>query len=181
MKHKVLTIIFIVILLTLFSGITYSIFHSSGNLNSNNRNVAKFIFNAESLERLEFPLIDLNPGDNEEYSFSVTNKNLDSISEVTVEYTIMVKTYHLVPFNIELYKVIENEENLVLTCDESYTRNEKNELICNSPTQEMVHDTEQIDNYKLQVNFPAESNDEVYADLVDYINLEIKSWQKMEE
>jgi hypothetical protein len=37
-----------------------------------------------------------------------------------------------------------------------------------------------LDNYKLKVTFPSQYNGEVYSDLVDYINIEIKSWQKTE-
>lgn len=173
-------IISIATFLTFFSGITYSIFHSEGTLNSNDRNIAKFIFNAESLDHLELPLVDLNPSDEKEYLFSVANKKEDKISEVTIEYVITIKTYHLVPLNINLYKISGEEEELILTCDESYSRNDENEIICNSATQQLLHDNEQLDNYKLRVSFPEEYNDEKYANLVDFINLEIKSWQKIE-
>ena len=33
------------------------------------------------------------------------------------------------------------------------------------------------DNYKLVIEFPEEFNDDSYTDLVDYIDIEIKSWQ----
>jgi hypothetical protein len=42
----------------------------------------------------------------------------------------------------------------------------------------MGHSSERLDNYKLKVKFSNEYNDEVYSNLTDYINLEIKSWQK---
>ena len=180
MKRKILTVLFILILLTLLSGITYSIFHSTAKLNSNDQSIAKFIFNAESKEELEFPLSDLEPGDTEEYLFSVSNSDLENISDVFIEYTMTIKTYHLLPVDIELYKVDEDEEKLILTCDESYTRNEENYLICNTQTQEMGYDEEQIDDYKLKIKFPSEYNDEIYSNLVDFISMEIKSWQKIE-
>jgi hypothetical protein len=159
------------------TGITYSFFHSNTTLNSNDQNIAKFVFNAESLDQLEIPLIDLNPGDSKEYAFSVSNNNSGIVSNVTIEYQMTIKTFHLVPLVIQLYK-LNGEEELVLTCDETYTRSLENELICNTPIQEMGHDSELSDNYKLKVEFPNEYNDEVYSNLVDYIDIEIKSWQK---
>ena len=33
------------------------------------------------------------------------------------------------------------------------------------------------DNYRLEVEFPSKFNSEVYTDLVDFIDIEIKSWQ----
>ena len=38
---------------------------------------------------------------------------------------------------------------------------------------------ESKNNYKLRISFPEEYNDEIYSNLVDYIDIEIKSWQKV--
>ena len=66
-----------------------------------------------------------------------------------------------------------------MSCDESYSRNENNELVCNSPIQELSHDDENMDNYKLRVTFDGLYNDESFSNLIDYINIEIKSYQKV--
>ncbi len=181
MKKKILTIMFIIILLIFSYGITYSIFHSSSTLNSTNQNIAKFIFNASKVNQIELPLIDLYPGDNEEYLFFVSNELSENISNVSIEYQIIIKTYHLIPLIIELYKVNDDIEELVLSCDETYTRNDANELICNGPKEEMEHSASKLDNYKLKITFPEEYDSSLYADLVDYINIEIKSWQKIND
>lgn len=178
MKRKIFIVIAMLILLIFCSGITYSLFHSSTNLNSNDQDIAKFIFNAKNVDQIELPLIDLNPGDTEEYNFSVSNNQEEKISQVSVNYQLIIKTYHLVPLIIELYKVVDEDEELIMTCDETYTRNAENELICNSPIQELEYSKVQLDNYKLKVKFSDEYTDAAYANLVDYINVEIKSWQK---
>ena len=67
-----------------------------------------------------------------------------------------------------------------MTCDENYTRDENKQLLCNSPVQEMGYSREETVNYKLKVIFPEEYNDEIYANLVDYVDVEIKSWQKID-
>jgi hypothetical protein len=177
-KYKKMIIIFGLIILTLGVGIAYSAFNSSSELESNQQNIAKFIFDAKRLDEIQLPLVDLNPGDNKEYPFSVSNNNLQNTSNVKVQYQITIKTYHFVPLSIELYKLNNEVEQLVLTCDENFERNSNNELVCNAPIQELGYSGEELNNYKLKVNFPSNNNDELYSNLVDYINLEIKSWQK---
>jgi hypothetical protein len=181
MKRRIYIILLIVGSLIFCSGITYSIFHSNVILNANDQNIAKFIFNAENLDQLELSLVDLNPGDIKDYFFAVSNSNTGSLSDVLVEYQMTLTTYHLVPLSIELYKLNGEDREWILTCDESYTRNEQNKLICNTPIQMMGYTAEELDNYVLRLEFPNEYNDEMYANLVDFINIEIKSWQKVEE
>ena len=44
----------------------------------------------------------------------------------------------------------------------------------------MSKDSEVMDNYKLKLEFPDTYSSEEYANLVDFIDIEIKSWQKVE-
>ena len=176
MKRRVI-IVFVLIIAILFgSGITYSIFRSNTS-GSVNQKIAKFVFEAKEVDELNIPLADMYPGVTKDYSFSVTNKQDSKISNVTLNYQIIIKTYHFMPTVIELKKVDGEEETLVLTCDESFTRNSNNELVCNSQVLEMSHNIESLDNYKLVVKFPESYNDEMYKDVVDYIDIAIKSWQ----
>ncbi len=179
MKTKILLVLFILIVLVFGMGITYSIFHSNANLVSIDQGIAKFIFNDESINQLQLSLTGFNPGDVEEYLFSVSNSSLEEVSDVTVEYQMTIKTYHLVPLTINLYKIEGEIDVLILTCDETYTRNDNNELVCNAPLQELGHSISDLDEYKLIVEFPSEYNDESYANLVDYLEIEIRSWQKI--
>jgi hypothetical protein len=181
LKYKILTTLFILISIVFCFGITYSIFHSNTSLSSGDQSIAKFIFNAESSNQIQLPLIDLNPGDSKEYTFAVSNNASGSKSNITAEYQMTVKTYHLVPLAIKLYKLNGETEELIMTCDETYTRNSSNELVCTTPTEEIGHSTEELDNYILKIGFPNEYNSTSYSDLVDYINIEIRSWQKLED
>lgn len=182
MKSKVLTILFILISVTLFSGLAYSVFNSTANLKSSNQGIAKFIFNAELKEEIELPLIDLKPGIVKEYNFSVCNSDEQKISQVLIEYEIIIKTYHLIPLEIKLYKIVDNEEKEILDCNESsFSRDEDNYLVCKTQVQQLDHKFESIDDYKLEIGFLEEYNDEIYSELVDFINLKIKSWQKTKD
>ncbi len=179
MKRKIYIIFLFLFALTLMSGITYSIFHSNINLNSVDQNVAKFIFNSEYVDEIKLPLIDLKPGDKEEFLFNVSNYDNEKTSDVIIEYNLIIKTYHFLPLNIELYKINEDNEEKILSCDETFSRNEDNYLICNTDDFYLDYNIETMDNYKLIVKFPKEFNSEKYAGLVDFLDVEIKSRQKI--
>ena len=183
-KSKVLVVLLVLTFITFTSGLTYSFFHSNSTLNSNNHNIAKLIFNTELLDKIELPLVDLKPGFSETYEFSITNSQDDKTSDVTLDYQLVIKTFQLVPLKIYLYKIeLENEEEkeeLIIDCNSSASRDkDTNEVICNTDVMSLVHSKENQDKYKIKVEFPKEYNDEIYSNLVDYINIEAKSWQKV--
>ena len=179
MKYRILVIIIMLVTLLCGTGATYSFFYSGTELYTMNQKIAKFVFETEKLDHIELPLSDLLPGSVENYTFLVSNNVSDVVSNVTVDYQITVKTYHFMPLDIELFKITEDGEESIMVCDESYSRNEKKEMICNSPVQEMTYSSQALDSYKIVVTFPEEYNSLEYAELVDFLDLEIKSWQKM--
>lgn len=181
MKKKIILMLISLTLVVFSSGITYSLFHSGSLMSSHNQNIAKFIFNAEVVSSIELPIVDLNPSETKEYLFSVSNNLAGNISNVTVDYQITIKTYLLVPIVIELYSVENETETLEITCDTKDNRNDKNELVCNTTTKSMLHTAEKKDDYKLKIKFVEGYDDASYANLVDFINLEINSWQKIEK
>jgi len=175
MKYKILISMFVVMFFIFGIGIAYSSFTSTSELSTVDQKLAKFVFDTETLDRLELPLVGMAPGQSEEYNFSISNSSDDISSDVTISYQLTILTPHFTPLVIELYK----DDELVMTCDESYSRNENNELVCNSEIQELSHEDESIDNYTLVITFDSLYNDESYSNLIDYINIEIKSYQKV--
>ncbi len=159
----------------LLIGVTYSFFNSESTLFAN-QDIAKFVFEAEETNSISVPITDLNPGDSTSISFEVTNNVDEVVSQVTINYQCIIKTYHLMPLEIKLFKTGSVEE-LILTCDESYSRDGDNQLVCNSLIQEMPYDNKILDSYRLDVKFPEAYNDDDYSDLVDYIDIDIRSWQ----
>lgn len=179
MKKKLMIVIAMFVIIAFGTGITYSVFTSDvfGNVN---QKIAKFIFNAEEVDELHLSLTDLYPGVTKEYQFSVSNNSSGNLTNVTLNYNMIIKTYHFMPTEIKLYKTEGENETLVISCDEKkYTRNEENELLCNTDNFEMSFKKEELHNYRLEVTFPSLYNSEEYADLVDYIDIEINSWQKV--
>ena len=174
-KYKILISLLIITVVILSSGLTYSYFTSSVSSSTVDQKIASFVFDTETLDRLELPLIDLTPGESKEYDFSVSNTKEDVTSDVTILYQLTVLTPHYSPLIIEIYK----GEDLILSCDETYSRNDNNELVCNTDTFELSHDEENSDDYKLKLTFDSRYDDIAYSNLMDYINIEIKSYQKV--
>lgn len=172
-RLKIIVMLVSSIVLICGSGITYSLFTSSSRLVANQK-IAQFVFNATKTDVIELPITNLNPGAKSEYKFQVTNNIDNKRSDVTIKYQMTIKTFHFMPLEINLYK--ENEETPLLTCEES-SRNTDNEVVCNTEIQTMDYKLNATDNYKLVIEFPEEYNDDSYTDLVDYIDIEIKSWQ----
>lgn len=179
-KKKKIIILSVLVLLVLTAGITYSVFYSSANITIPDQNIAKFIFDSKPSNNIEIVLNDLKPGTNEDIKFTVVNNDEEGVSQVNIEYEITLKTYHFIPLELKLYKIVNEEEVFISQCNETYSRNEKNELVCNSPVQLMELEVNTQDNYKLKINYPKVYNDITYSELTDFINLEIKSWQKLE-
>lgn len=176
-RLKIIVMLISSIVLICGSGITYSLFTSSSKLVANQK-IAQFVFNATKTDVIELPIANLNPGAKSEYKFQVTNNIDNKRSDVTIKYQMTIKTFHFMPLEINLYK--ENEETPLLTCEES-SRNTDNEVVCNTEVQTMDYKLNATDNYKLVIEFPEEYNDDTYMDLVDYIDIEIKSWQAIGE
>ena len=138
MKKKIYIIGFILVGILLSVSLTYSVFNDESNLSSSNENFAKFIFNTDVLEEIDLSLVDLKPGDTKEYNFSVSNNKNGKTSNISIEYTITLNTYHFIPLTIKLYSITDKEE-LIMTCDETYERNSNNELVCSLPSKELSH------------------------------------------
>lgn len=172
-KIKIIIIMFFISIMVLG---TFALYTSSANLKIEDQKLAAFMFDAKKEDSLEIPLVDLKPGDSKDYNFSVTNRNDDIASDVVIGYEVIIKTYLYMPLDITLYK--DNDE-YVGECTNKSSRGEKNELICTMPIDELHFDDEGEINYKLNISFDEEYDDLIYSGLVDFINLEIKSWQKI--
>ena len=176
MKHRIIIIVILFCLIISFSGITYSLFTSGTSVSFGNMEIAEFIFETKRMNHIELDFMDLKPGDANEYFFEVTNTKDNVITNVTTEYRITIKTFHFMPLLIELYK--DNES--VMICNEDYSRNEDNALVCNSDIWEMSHDSTTTEKFMLKVTFPSAYNSYDYTELVDYIDIDISSWQKID-
>ena len=179
MKKKIIITMILLICISFFSGITYSFFNSSAKMKSTNQGIASFIFKAKKVDKIQLDLNELLPGDKKNYLFSVTNENNSKVSDVSIEYQIKIKTYHFLPLIIKLYEIEGDQTNLVGECNEKVTRDSNNMLICNMPIKNLKTGTKEVDDYNLELEFPTEYNDIIYSSLVDFLSIDIESWQKI--
>lgn len=177
MKKKTILVFVLVSLVMCFSSVTYSLFNTDTSLAMENMDIAEFVFNASRTNHIELNFDDLVPGGSKEFEFSVTNSKNNLITNVTTEYMISLRTFHFMPLTIELYK----DDSLVMNCNEDYSRGSDNILVCNSDIWELGHSKEESNNFKIIVVFPEVYNDLEYSDLVDFIDVDISSWQKVKE
>ena len=175
MKRRIFIIVILFCMCVCFSTITYSLFTSEAHYSFGNMEIAEFIFETKRTNHIELDFMDLKPGDTNDYKFEVTNTKNNIITNVTTQYRITVKTFHLMPLLIELYK----GDELVMTCDKKYSRNKDNALVCNSDVWELNHKISETEKFNLKVSFPKEYNSSEYTELVDYIDVDISSWQKI--
>lgn len=178
-RIKILIAMTIIFILVLASGITYSAFNSEKTINIEDQKIAKFVFDTKQIDNIQLEINNILPNEQKEFLFSVSNTSSET-SNITINYQIKIHTYHFIPLEISLYKVADEDE-LVMTCDETYSRDINNVITCNSTIQEMKYTDEQTDNYKLIIKFEEGYNDSIYSNLVDFVDLEISSWQKIEE
>ena len=175
MRKKILIYLILISIITFGASTTYSYFTSDANISTVDQKIAKFIFNSESFDNLEIPLLDMNPGDSKDINFSVSNKKDNITSDVTIEYILTIKTPHYIPLIIDLYK----GDKKIMTCDETYSRNDNNEIVCHTDPYILSKENELTENFNLKLTFDKKYNDYSYSDLIDYINIELKSYQKV--
>ena len=180
MKYRAIIVLFLGIIILMMSGVTYSVFTSSAGIDVKETDIAKFVFETEMTDQIHLPLTNITPGQTVTYPFSVTNEKDNILSNVTVSYTITLKTFHFIPLTLEIYKVDGNNREKILTCDETYSRNANNEIVCNSKEMLLSHERAKQDNFEIVLTYPAEYNSPIYTDLVEFIDLEISSVQQTE-
>ncbi len=173
---RIIIITILVIGIIFGIGITYSMYTSEAKIKSD-ISLATFVFDTDRKELINIPISNIKPGDNLKYEFAISNNSNTKKSDVTIKYNIKIKTMHFIPLEISIYDI---DDNLVMSCDETNERNSLNELECISEDIIMPYMENVKDEYYLKLVFPLEYSDIEYSSLVDYINLEIDSSQKID-
>ena len=174
---KIIIIAILIVCITEGVGVTYSAYRSEASTKTNVVSLAAFVFDTDRKELINIPISNVKPGDDLEYKFAVSNNSKTKKSDVSIKYNIILKTMHFIPLDIKLY---DKDNNLVLECDEKSKRNELNELECSSEDIIMSYEKDITDEYNLKLTFSKDYDTEEYSSLVDYLNLEIKSTQKID-
>ena len=102
MKKKIIVGIIIIEFFILSLGLTYSYFNSRSSASTVDQRLAHFVFDTETLDHLELPMIDMTPGVENSYDFSISNTSDNVTSDVSIIYELTILTPHYTPLIIEL-------------------------------------------------------------------------------
>ncbi len=161
--------IIITLIILFFFSIIYLIFFHEIN-SSDNKEAATIYFQDKKMTTITVPFDEVKAGTKINYEFTV-----EKVKQEEVSYQLTLTTYHFIPFNIELYKIdSEDKEELIYICDESYTRNSDNEIVCTTEKKKL--DSEE--KYILKVSLNEIYNTVDYINLADFIEIEVASWQE---
>ncbi len=114
-----------------------------------------------------------------EYTFSVANNDGTDRTETAIKYTIEFKTTTNLPINFKVYKSTDMSTDLVedteTIADEDGTFFKKIKVTGGNFGFEQ---DEQV-TYKIHVEFPEEYNNSRYEGIIEYVQITIKSMQRM--
>ena len=164
-KRKIILIlIFIIIILVLIISLATSYARYEQKYTATN--TAQVAVPIIKLLDTEAITLRINPNEKEKnYTFKVSNVDEDKKSEVSMQYTIQIKTLDNLPLEFELYKY----ENGQIGTTNLLTNN----ITPNIPMKLGSAEHE----YQLKIKWQDNSNDYKYAKIVDYVQINLKSEQ----
>lgn len=154
-----------VIISTYFVVGIYARYTSKSN-SANNGRVASYVFNVKEKQGNYF--IDLEnikkPGDVATYEFTVTNKNATSVSEVKLDYSILIKQIGTLPLTTKLIRINDSKEVISL-----------NDFISSGSLKESMNPkVEESVTYILEVTWDEKYSDYTYAQNGNFSRIEIE-------
>ena len=114
------------------------------------------------------------PGDSTEKTFKVQNFSGDSVSEVTIKYTITLETTGNLPLRFTICDVSESN-SVIWTCD-GISGNQKYEYECPFVFSPGVNETH---GYRLKAEWPAGQNGAQFAGMTDAVYLSV-IWEQVD-
>lgn len=167
MKNSKRITIIIVAIFLLVAGLSYTYSRFTSSIEDESVIATALFLNTSNLsETLSVSLDDMTPGMTKSYTFAVKNFDETRRNEVALTYDIKVIKSDNIPVSVTLYKngVEENILNSELT----------------SLNNEMGFIVNQTDTYVLNIVWDITDNGYEYSDLVDYLDVDINSKQKIE-
>lgn len=123
-----------------------------------------------TLNELSYKLDDMLPGDEKTYTFSVQNFDNGGRTQTAMEYYFYINNSNDIPYTISLYK---NDENTnILFYNDNTNRYESNANI-------LGFSDDETDEYELVINWDGDYTSSLYNGKVDYIDITIRSNQKI--
>lgn len=168
--------LFLIILLANFPK-TYSKYETDA-MGSTDVEAAYYVINTE-YQTDTIKMFDLVPSNDQYvYTFSVANNKDGKRLETRLKYNLKIRATTNLPLTYELYKIVNNEDVLFKDIDEvipddygTYFRHISTE------DEYFSYIYDEINYYKLIVNFPEEFNSSQYQDIIEFMEIIIDSKQ----
>lgn len=173
--NRITIIVLILLVLLVLIKFTLASFETSGEGEAVS-SVAFYVVDVGS-QTQNLILSDVKPDDTDNYySISVSNFASNKVSEVSLEYSLSIKTTTNIPITYSLYK--NDDSTNILGDREVITDNDKMYFFkYNSISSSFDKGVKKTDNYKLVINFPSDYNSEDYQDLIDNITISVDAKQ----
>lgn len=121
--------------------------------------------------------------DNYEYIFSVSNFNTIRRTETNLTYDLWIRTTTNLPLNYDLYELesLEDTNTTSIIESDSIIQDEHGTYFrkITAPSKEFSYREDQTYFYKLVINFPLAYKDSQYQDIIESIEINIDSKQKL--
>lgn len=187
MKKKIYILLGIVAVNVLIFGITkaYSAYKTRTEGELAKLTFAKFVFQDQQKQEIGLNISDMIPGDSVSYDFSVTNNKDNVVSDVSIDYKIEVETLQLIPLMVNLYKVVDGNKTLVLTCDYNNKSTTTGKASCVTDVEKLDYREKSNVAYQIEVLYPdVNSSNESwgyeYANKYDYLYIKLDSNQSVD-
>ncbi|MBR1385918.1 MAG: signal peptidase I [Bacilli bacterium] len=142
--------------------------------------IAFFLVN-DTYTHQEITLTDMEPGDINSYTFSVSNTDGENRTEVNMTYEVEVLATTNLPLEYGLYIINSGIDQNFVSSNEVITDDDGTFFrLLKTSTRSFTFDADTTDNYKLTVKFPSEFRNFKYQDVAENIEIRIKAKQVLD-
>ncbi len=178
LKLEIIILFVLLVVLCILIPFTLSRFRTEARGNAP-IDVAFYLVN-DTYTHQNITLNEMKPGDENSYTFSVSNTDGTNRSEVTLDYEIVVRATTNLPLEYELYEVVSGTDtdavlssNIVTDDDGTYFR----EIKTSSETFEYTEDNTKV--YKLKIKYPSTQKSHELQGICESIEINVVSKQKI--
>ena len=165
--------IFFILLITLIFLIPYTLSRFRSEARGDAGIDVAFFIAKDGYQHEEITLSDMKPGDEESYTFTVSNFDGANRAEVNLSYNVEVKTTTNMPMVYELYITNSGTDSPIVSSDEIITDDDSTYFKkLTTSSRNFDFQSNYTDTYKLTVKFPIEYKTFMYQGVAE--NIEIK-------
>lgn len=175
LSGHVVLLICLILFSFMFIRLTYSVFHTDSNGTVSNK-IAFYVLEART-QTQSIKIGNLSPdGQDFSYDIEVANYTSGKVSEVDLEYSLIIVTTTNIPVTYKLYKN-DGTTNIIGTKEIIQDSNMMYFFRYSPQVGSFTHGSVERDKYTLVVNFPASFNKEKYQDLIEAIEITVDANQ----